>query len=247
MDFFRDIAIAIIIAAKSAVIAITAIFVSIRVAKQKKSLSYKIISSYPLLKVDSEIKDRLKILLDKKPVEDINMIVFQIINDGDISIRVSDFENPLTINFDEKLKIISAEILETKPPNISPVFSVEVNSIKIEPLLLNQNDFISIKVLCTGHSKDNIQVLSRIEGVKEIKYLKESKPVIQTLSVGLSLVSLLGDFSAIILLFQTRLSPVTTLSLSPFITALLIFLSLNAALSISTLIVVFVTKLRKKK
>ena len=247
MDILRDAAFANIIASASIVIAVIAIFVSIRLAKQKKTVSYTILSSYPLITVDSEIKGSLKLFLNEIPVDDIHTVIFKLINDGEVPIPVDDFENPIRVKFGHKAEIISVEILETQPSNLYPSYNIEANSeLEINPLLLNQGDYLTIKILCTGKVDKNIQVSSRIVGVKNIKRSEARKLNSRDVSMGLSFIALFADLSVIILLLQINFFSGSLLNLSPVFTALIIIIAINAIMSMSAFVTVFIVWLRRR-
>lgn len=88
------------------VLGLIAIVVSVVIFfKQKsiKNLSY-IKTNTPLLRVNEKIKNRVKILLDDKPVENVHSILIKIVNNGNASINPEDFKVPLNILFDVPVK-----------------------------------------------------------------------------------------------------------------------------------------------
>ena len=73
-----------------------AIIISIilwRTQRRRKALSYDIISRAPLLSVDDEIKGKLKIYFDGKPVQDIHLVLVKIINSGNVPIVSTDYRD----------------------------------------------------------------------------------------------------------------------------------------------------------
>src|SRR5262249_43494069 len=65
-------------------------------------------------------------------------------------------------------KILSVEISEMSPTDLPANISYSDSSVKLEPLLMNQNDSITIKAL-VSKPKDTIAVSGRIVGVKKIE------------------------------------------------------------------------------
>ena len=153
---------------------IVAIYTYVKQTK-KKSLSYQIIESTPLLTVNSEIKNKLKFLYENREVDDIHLLILEIKNDGNIPIESRDFEPqfPLTFSFGEQAKILSADIIETTPKDLDPKierFEAEPHKIVISPLLLNDGDRFRIKLLLTQFLPTaDIKLSTRISGVKGVK------------------------------------------------------------------------------
>lgn len=136
---------------------------------KRKRLSYEIISNTPLLSVKSEVKGRIKIYLDDRPVEDVNLIMIRITNIGNDPILSKDLTTPITINFDEAAKLLSVEIFERIPVDmLLPDMALSNNWIALSPQLLNEKDSITIKILGSGVTSAPI-VRARIAGVEKIE------------------------------------------------------------------------------
>ncbi len=156
-----------------AVISFIAILASYNIFKRQgrqKKFSFEIISNSALVNVKDDIKSKLQLLFDKKPVNDVHLLIVRIINSGNEPIVKSDYETPINLNFSD-----NSEVLETDVINVSPEsMKVEVNSTKesasIQPLLLNPGDSITIKTLLTNFD-GAVKVSCRIAGVKEITRL----------------------------------------------------------------------------
>jgi len=136
--------------------------------RQKKVLSYEIVSDTPLLSVKEEIKTKLQILFEGKPVQQVYLGMVRVFNSGNMPIEVKDYDCPITLCFGEGAQILTAEIVKTDPNNLRPSINVKNNEIVISPILLNRGDFLTLKILATT-SCDQMVVNGRIVGVKEIK------------------------------------------------------------------------------
>ncbi|MDY6932140.1 MAG: hypothetical protein SVJ22_09535 [Halobacteriota archaeon] len=142
--------------------------------RRNKSLSYKIIANSPLFSVNDEISGRLRVLFDEKPVEDIYLIVVKIFNSGNISIKSSDYEYPVNFNFGKKTKLLSAEVIEKKPPEMQISTSIDGTRVLLTPTLMNENDSVTVKLLADQFN-GQILVEGRIVGIKAIKESVEGK------------------------------------------------------------------------
>ncbi|ABX04006.1 hypothetical protein Haur_1361 [Herpetosiphon aurantiacus DSM 785] len=135
--------------------------------KDVKSLSYAIISSSQIVSINEEAKEKIQITFDGTPVEDVRLILLEITNDGDIPIIKSDYEMPITIEIDNQEQILSANIVDVSPENLTIPLSVTNKRITLDPVLLNPEDKITIKILINNQS--NINISSRIIGINNIK------------------------------------------------------------------------------
>ncbi len=116
--------------------------------------------------------------------------MLKFINSGNIPIKNDEYERPITLNFGEKAKIITAEVYETYPENLKDSVKIEElrdelkpfivgqnqkndhislnNTITLQPVLINSGESITLKILGTQIA-DDIIVNSRIEDLKEIR------------------------------------------------------------------------------
>lgn len=156
-----------------AILALIAIIL-ILVQRKRKALSYKIISNTPLVKIKEDIKGRLQVLFDEKPVENIYLIIIKFINSGNLPIKSADYESPVNLNFNENVQLLTAEVIDTNPKTLEASAKIERTKVLLKPTLLNENDSITIKVL-VNQFDGNFSVGGRIIGVKEIRELTERK------------------------------------------------------------------------
>jgi hypothetical protein len=185
-------------------LAVVTIIVSVAVymkQRQRKRLSYQIVSNTPLLSVEEEIKKDLVIQYKGKEVKEVDLLVVRIVNTGNIPIDKKDFDRPITLDLGEEAQILTAEISDKKPDELQPSINVEQSKVKLEPILLNQGDEITFKMLVAGLAKD-IKFDLRIFGVKKIEQFSEdSIPGIvlgisgAILALGVSVIGAIGSQS----------------------------------------------------
>lgn len=153
------------------ILAIVAIIITVILffyQRQKKAISWQIISNAPLLKIDEDIKRNLQVVFNGKPVQDIQLIIARIINTGNVPIKSTDYERPINLNFGKEAQILTAEITETSPNNLKAYANIEGKEVVIPPTLMNGRDWITLKIL-VNQFEEPITVDGRIVGVKEIK------------------------------------------------------------------------------
>ena len=150
-------------------VAIIVTIVLYRTQRRRKALSYEIISRTPLLSIGDEIKGKLQILFDGKPVQDIHLIVLKIINSGNVPIVSTNYERPVNLSFGENSWILTAEVSETDPEDLRATVNIENAKVALEPVLLNGGDSITLKLLVSQLGEINVD--GRIVGVKDIRGL----------------------------------------------------------------------------
>jgi hypothetical protein len=156
-----------------AVIAIAIPVILYWIQRQKRALSWQLVSNTPLLSIDKEIKENLEVLYNGKQVQDVQLIIAKIINTGNVPIKSIDYERPINFNFGENARILTAEVTETSPDSLKASANVEGKKVILPPTLMNNRDWITLKILVNQYDGP-ISVDGRIVGVKEIKDYTET-------------------------------------------------------------------------
>jgi hypothetical protein len=174
---------------------LTTIFVALTFQwwRNRKILSYQIISNTALLTANEEIREKLKILYEKKPVKNVRLFILRIINNGIQSIDDKDFKKPLSFTFSDDARVLSVETIEVNPNNLDVSVTPDGNRIVIEPILLNSKDFFDLKVLVSSY-EDSVKCDGRIVAIKEIKKYDDKKSLsldlLIILPIGVLIISL---------------------------------------------------------
>jgi hypothetical protein len=135
----------------------------------KKSLKVEMLAKIPLLSIHEEIATRIQVKIDGKIVNNIYLLNFRIVNNGNQPIPSNDFERPISLFLGEHTNLIEASIQNVFPNSIKPSIEKHGNHVILNPLLLNPNDFIVIKLILTKYAGD-FTIDARITGIKEIEY-----------------------------------------------------------------------------
>jgi hypothetical protein len=147
-------------------------------SRNKKMLSYEVISKNQLLSVDEQVAGKLRIFYEDQPTQDLCLLVIKLSNSGNTAISAKDFEEKITLSTGENSKILSVTVIEKIPENLSEKISLFDSYLTIEPLLLNSKDSLSIKLLVSNPTDTNkISVGSRIIGVRQIEYREASNNI----------------------------------------------------------------------
>lgn len=136
--------------------------------KNRKGFSYLILTSHELLTASEEIRGRIKVSFDKKPVQSVHLLVVKFTNNGNVPILLADFYQPIKIHFGEKTKILSADVIEHFPETFDPVINIEGNCLSIAPTLINSRDSFSIKFLLAQYIRGEMKISGRIAGIKAV-------------------------------------------------------------------------------
>ncbi len=174
-------------------IALVAILTTIVLAlgqRKKKRLSYEIVSNTELLGIGEEIRGKVKILYEENEVKNVHLLTVRFVNSGNEPIGTTDYERPVRMMVNDEATILTHEIVDQDPSNLSAEATAEGNMFSIKPLLLNPKDAFSIKTLISDLD-GSPRIDGRVKGVKAISRFEEGEKylVVGTL-VGLILMGI---------------------------------------------------------
>ena len=150
---------------------IAILMISYFVNKNKKILSYKIISNN-LLITNSE---KIKISYSDKEINNIYNVIIEINNIGNNEIKPEDYDKNISIIFDEYVNILSAIIKEKYPYDLNIDFEINDNKVLLDKILLNKKEKFTIQFELTSKNNlfkeklDKIQISARIAGFEIIE------------------------------------------------------------------------------
>ncbi len=94
-------------------------------------------------------------------------------NSGNTSITSNDIIRPISLFFGENACILSTDISDREPSNLSASLKTSENQVIIKPDVLNKGDSITLKTVVSDFD-GNLALDARIIGVKEIRKLDVS-------------------------------------------------------------------------
>ncbi len=178
----------------------------------RKKLSYEVLSEVPLFRMRADVKNRIQILFDGRPVSGVYLVMIKIVSTGNATIDADDYEAPVCIGFGERSEVLTAEIIDPVPKDLPAKLNMEVQNVSLNKLMMNDGDSITAKIFVSSPSPINIS--GRIAGVKEIKKLlskdEAEERIDRVRDLGMSaLLLLIGVASASMLIahFITRILP----------------------------------------
>lgn len=151
--------------------------------KKIKSFCFEILTNEPILTSAEEVSGKIKLYYEesqdsKIQIRDGLLLIIKFINNGDTPIKSDDFDVPISISFSPDADILSAEIIRTKPEGLKPELDVFKNQIILKPLLLNQKDTITVKMVLMKFRKgSSININGRIVDIPEIKAVEQKKEI----------------------------------------------------------------------
>ena len=157
------------------IVGLIALLVSIGIglrSRHTKRLAYRVVSHHPLFTVNSLIKQRVQVLYDGRPVDDLQLLNIRLTNAGTVPITTQDMERPIALVFNPEVQILLADVSEQRPANLGATLTQEATRITLQPMLLNAGDAVSIWMLVTGLKDWRID--GRIVGVKAIESPSEA-------------------------------------------------------------------------
>lgn len=157
---------------------------------QYKSLAYEVLAETDLITIKEEVKGKLQVLYETVPVDNVSLVIMKIVNNGSVPLESSDFENPIIVSLNDNAKILDAQIIETVPGSLQPILSHQESSLAVEPLLLNNGDYITIKAVVT-HYKSPPEVKARIVGVKNVSRisLPETESAYESIPIPITIIA----------------------------------------------------------
>ena len=153
------------------IVALVGVIVSIigyAIQKKRKSLAYDIITATQLIGLSDDLDERIQVLFDNQPVNNIWLVLVRIFNDGNVPIQTSDYERPIEIAIRAPASVLYAEAVQAIPADLEIGIAHSEHSLTLSPTLLNPMDSITIKALVSNLS-DPPLVSARIVGIKKIR------------------------------------------------------------------------------
>ncbi len=131
-------------------LALAAIFLTYVVYRRqqlRKRLTYDVVSRNQLLTVKEELAGKLSILYEGRPAKAISVLVVRLWNSGNQPIQAADYERPISFLIQEPGTVLSADIIDVYPSSLNPGLAIDENKVHIEPVLLNPDDSLTLKIL----------------------------------------------------------------------------------------------------
>lgn len=151
----------------------------------------------------------LQILVAGQPLTDAYASTLIVKNSGAKPILASDFEGPLDIASNGRTTLLWAQVSQTKPKSLTPVVSIEKNKVRLQPLLLNPGDSISLYLL-NSDGKPAFSAAARVAGISDVLVTEVSdKAIVSSFSWAMALLAPFAVAGVFILVLRDDFSDFT--------------------------------------
>jgi len=136
--------------------------------RRSKGLAYEV-STATLASLHSKARERVRVLFEGRPIEEVALISIRFRNTGSEAILLQDFQGPLTIRLPSAAAVLDHYVGECVPADLRPQLVETATGIAVVPLLLNADDRFEVLLLVDAMKLSQPVVSGRIAGVSELK------------------------------------------------------------------------------
>lgn len=190
----------------SALAILVTIILAIR-GRQRKLLTYEVVSNTSVINVDNDVGEDLKLLLEGQVVTKVRLHVIKLLNAGNTTIESSDYPNQLNFQFDSPpfpQPLIRCGIHRTEPPNLlhahqlRNLLTIDETSqslMTLKPPMLNPRQAIYLKVLLMANDRNSttMDVIGQLkEGIIKKYVSSQTRVTWRAVIAGVLIAFLLG-------------------------------------------------------
>jgi hypothetical protein len=136
-----------------------------------RDLQIEILSNSPLISVEGDIAEDIKILYKDQPVQTLSVILLRIENTGNVPIRETDYSQPVLISVSPDAEVGEFSIVETRPLGIDlSLEKIAPHQVEFSRSLINPGDQVLVKILVVDND-GTLDVNARIADISELKVL----------------------------------------------------------------------------
>jgi hypothetical protein len=173
----------------------------LRKQRNRKEITCQVRADSPVVSVDEEVKDRIKIEFDGQKVEEMSVVILKIWNSGDVSIKPDDYIDPITFNFRER-NVLDVSITSMEPGSLikpedlqnflahnKSLPQKEKRTITLPKFHVNSKkrtglqDSLTLRVLLSG-AQGSIHVDGRIDDGRIIESNLDNRSVTASYAIG---------------------------------------------------------------
>jgi hypothetical protein len=139
-----------------------------------KALTVRLVSSISVINDPGDPGLGLQLTIEGANVEAPYLSTFEVINSGSRAILSSDFESSMEIDAGKDISVVRAKVASTIPGDIQATVSALGQQVKIQPLLLNPGDALTIGVITAGGAPFFVP-RARVAGIARVAYEDQTK------------------------------------------------------------------------
>jgi hypothetical protein len=139
--------------------------------KESSDLSVSVTSETSVISLNADYSSDISVFYKKQPIAALFVADIRIKNEGDRPIEQSDFNKPITIQFNGEV-VAPVKVISTIPEGLPVKINASGNSIEVEPLLMNPDDFFNIQAKVIDPTKNGLEIktTARIKSIKNISF-----------------------------------------------------------------------------
>lgn len=156
---------------------VAAIFVPVwlwRADISSKALVVRLVSEVNLQPYTSKALQGVEVSFGGEKIDAPHLTILEVENTGAKAITSSDWETPLELHPEKKVRVLRAELGESSVTSLRPSLDHSEKTVYLRPLLLNAGDRFSIVILTSGSFSD-FTPIARIAGIADIEVEKRSR------------------------------------------------------------------------
>ncbi len=181
--------IAVYVAILAILIALVSTIVVYLKQRNRKEISFGVVSATPLFSIRPEAKGIVQVLYNGNPVSNVRLVILKILNSGNQEIEIDDYVKNKGIKFDcgASSEILDVQITEKIPANLDVTLTKGNESFSLDPFLLNKRESLTIQILLSSDN-DAIIVDARINGTEQIAISRENNSAFNVIEVGIDII-----------------------------------------------------------
>src|SRR5260221_8013192 len=98
-------------------VAIFGIVYPLRNQRNRKEITCQVRADSPVVSVNEEVKERIKIEFDGQKVEEMSFVILKIWNSGDVSVKPSDYIDSIIFDFEDR-EVLDVSIVSMEPGSL---------------------------------------------------------------------------------------------------------------------------------
>lgn len=144
------------------------------VSQSERQLEATVVSTVSVINpAAGGAREKIRITYENAAIPNIILFLVRFHNSAGQTIRKADFEGPMRIQIMGADRIISAEVVDADPPDLSPAVAIRDKTVSVEGALMNRDDQFTVEIatIPSGVADPVIQSVSgRIAGIRTIKF-----------------------------------------------------------------------------
>lgn len=138
-----------------------------RANRDIKELTVSTVINSSLVEIEPVVARDIQVLYKNREVHNLSLIVVRIENTGNVEIRTSDYERPISLEFFADSTVVEATLTDANPPAMAIDIDINNNIATLENVLYNPGDWVAINFLIIDNiNEGQVGIRGRIAGLQ---------------------------------------------------------------------------------